>query len=103
MGVVYLEKFEMALAFVPQHHRGKNPPHHNTIQRMLDDNTHLIQCIIDYQGKGKVAECVQYQQMLHRNLVYLATIADSNQNMQALLMAPGQPNQGPAPNMNSGQ
>ena len=27
----------------------------------------------------------RYQQMLHRNLVYLATIADSNQNMQQLL------------------
>ena len=27
----------------------------------------------------------RYQQMLHRNLVYLATIADSNQNAQALL------------------
>lgn len=25
--------------------------------------------------------------MLHRNLVYLATIADSNQNMQSLLPA----------------
>lgn len=29
----------------------------------------------------------RYQQMLHRNLVYLATIADSNQNMQSLLPA----------------
>lgn len=29
----------------------------------------------------------RYQQMLHRNLVYLATIADSNQNMQPLLPA----------------
>ncbi|OXB67893.1 hypothetical protein ASZ78_005575 [Callipepla squamata] len=30
-----------------------------------------------------------YQQILHRNLVYLATIADSNQNMQSLLPAKG--------------
>ncbi|KAB0377764.1 hypothetical protein FD755_009342 [Muntiacus reevesi] len=29
----------------------------------------------------------EYQQMLHTNLVYLATIADSNQNMQSLLPA----------------
>lgn len=29
----------------------------------------------------------RYQQILHRNLVYLATIADSNQNMQSLLPA----------------
>lgn len=71
---------------------------------------------MDYQSKGKTAECNQYvlmawatwlviciaivfihwlidlyfhryQQILHRNLVYLATIADSNQNMQSLLPA----------------
>uniref|UniRef100_A0A3Q3ES76 SS18 N-terminal domain-containing protein n=1 Tax=Labrus bergylta TaxID=56723 RepID=A0A3Q3ES76_9LABR len=54
---------------------------------MLDENHHLIQCIMDYQSKGKTAECTQYQQVLHRNLVYLATIADSNQNMQSLLPA----------------
>uniref|UniRef100_A0A3Q2NTK2 SS18 N-terminal domain-containing protein n=1 Tax=Fundulus heteroclitus TaxID=8078 RepID=A0A3Q2NTK2_FUNHE len=54
---------------------------------MLDENHHLIQCIMDYQSKGKTAECAQYQQILHRNLVYLATIADSNQNMQSLLPA----------------
>uniref|UniRef100_A0A8C4RST5 SS18 N-terminal domain-containing protein n=1 Tax=Erpetoichthys calabaricus TaxID=27687 RepID=A0A8C4RST5_ERPCA len=52
---------------------------------MLDDNNHLIQCIMDFQSKGK--NCRMYQQMLHRNLVYLATIADSNQNMQSLLPA----------------
>ncbi|XP_051516400.1 calcium-responsive transactivator-like isoform X3 [Myxocyprinus asiaticus] len=59
---------------------------------MLDENHHLIQCIMDYQSKGKTAECTQYQQILHRNLVYLATIADSNQNMQSLLPAPPNPN-----------
>ncbi|ELK25855.1 Calcium-responsive transactivator [Myotis davidii] len=63
---------------------------------MLDENHHLIQCILDHQSKGKTAECAQYQQILHRNLVYLATIADSNQNMQSLLPAP------PTQNMNLG-
>ncbi|TNM86877.1 hypothetical protein fugu_007107 [Takifugu bimaculatus] len=63
---------------------------------MLDENHHLIQCIMDYQSKGKLAECTQYQQILHRNLVYLATIADSNQNMQSLLPAP------PTANMSMG-
>uniref|UniRef100_A0A4W5L1P1 SS18 subunit of BAF chromatin remodeling complex n=1 Tax=Hucho hucho TaxID=62062 RepID=A0A4W5L1P1_9TELE len=55
--------------------------------QLLDENNQLIQCIMDFQSKGKTAECSQYQQMLHRNLVYLATIADSNQNMQSLLPA----------------
>ncbi|ELK04379.1 SS18-like protein 1 [Pteropus alecto] len=66
------------------------------LPQMLDENHHLIQCILDYQSKGKTAECTQYQQILHRNLVYLATIADSNQNMQSLLPAP------PTQNMNLG-
>ncbi|XP_074645540.1 uncharacterized protein LOC141901887 isoform X2 [Tubulanus polymorphus] len=63
------------------------------LTQMLDENSQLIQTIIDYQSRGKAAECVQYQQILHRNLVYLATIADSSQNVQALLPAPGQTNQ----------
>lgn len=52
---------------------------------MLDENSHLIQSIQEFQSKGKMNECMQYQQILHRNLVYLASIADSNQNIQALL------------------
>nr|XP_009932242.1 PREDICTED: LOW QUALITY PROTEIN: calcium-responsive transactivator [Opisthocomus hoazin] len=67
-----------------------------SLMQMLDENHHLIQCIMDYQSKGKTAECTQYQQILHRNLVYLATIADSNQNMQSLLPAP------PTQNINLG-
>ncbi len=34
---------------------------------------------------GKHTETVQYQWQLHRNLMYLASIADSNQNLQNLL------------------
>lgn len=37
----------------------------------------------------------RYQQILHRNLVYLATIADSNQNMQSLLPAVSAHSPGP--------
>ncbi|MBN3284623.1 SSXT protein, partial [Polyodon spathula] len=66
-------------------------------EQLLDENNHLIQCIMDFQSKGKTAECSQYQQMLHRNLVYLATIADSNQNMQSLLPAPPSQNMAMGP------
>ncbi|KAL2763485.1 calcium-responsive transactivator isoform 1 [Daubentonia madagascariensis] len=78
----------MSVAFATARPRGKGEVTQQTIQKMLDENHHLIQCILDYQSKGKTAECTQYQQILHRNLVYLATIADSNQNMQSLLPAP---------------
>ncbi|XP_053549068.1 calcium-responsive transactivator [Bombina bombina] len=86
----------MSVAFASARPRGKGEVTQQTIQKMLDENHHLIQCIMDYQSKGKTAECTQYQQILHRNLVYLATIADSNQNMQSLLPAP------PTQNMNLG-
>ncbi|XP_064420278.1 calcium-responsive transactivator [Latimeria chalumnae] len=86
----------MSVAFASARPRSKGEVTQQTIQKMLDENHHLIQCIMDYQSKGKAAECTQYQQILHRNLVYLATIADSNQNMQSLLPAP------PTQNMNMG-
>ncbi|KAG5841891.1 hypothetical protein ANANG_G00171830 [Anguilla anguilla] len=77
----------MSVAFAAHRQRGKGDITPAGIQKLLDENNHLIQCIMDFQSKGKTAECSQYQQMLHRNLVYLATIADSNQNMQSLLPA----------------
>ncbi|XP_064812804.1 calcium-responsive transactivator-like isoform X6 [Oncorhynchus masou masou] len=84
----------MSVAFSSARPRSKGEETQQNIQKMLDENHHLIQCIMDYQNKGKTAECTQYQQILHRNLVYLATIADSNQNMQSLLPAPPTPNMG---------
>nr|XP_057908402.1 calcium-responsive transactivator-like isoform X1 [Doryrhamphus excisus] len=78
----------MSMSFSSARPRNKGDVSQQAIQKMLDENHHLIQCIMDYQSKGKAAECTQYQQILHRNLVYLATIADSNQNMQSLLPAP---------------
>ncbi|XP_042573648.1 protein SSXT [Cyprinus carpio] len=78
----------MSVAFAPLRQRAKGDITPAGIQKLLDENNQLIQCIMDFQSKGKTAECSHYQQMLHRNLVYLATIADSNQNMQSLLPAP---------------
>lgn len=67
----------------PMPHGG--PPNPHTIQRMLDENAALIKTITEYQNTGKHSETVQYQWSLHRNLIYLASIADSNQNLQNLL------------------
>lgn len=52
---------------------------------MLDENATLIKTISEFQSQGKIAETVQYQWNLHRNLMYLASVADSNQNLQTLL------------------
>ncbi|XP_043562450.1 protein SSXT-like [Chiloscyllium plagiosum] len=88
----------MSVVFVPQRLRGKCEINQATIQKLLDENNQLIQCIVEYQNNGKAAECTQYQQILHRNLIYLATIADSSQNVpsaqpvalsQPMAMGPG--------------
>ncbi|XP_032891802.1 calcium-responsive transactivator-like isoform X3 [Amblyraja radiata] len=82
----------MSMVFVPQRLRGKCEINQATIQKLLDENNQLIQCIVEYQNLGKAAECTQYQQILHRNLIYLATIADSSQNVASAHPAPlGQP------------
>jgi protein SSXT len=52
---------------------------------MLDENAAIIKTISDYQNMGKHNETVQYQWSLHRNLMYLASLADANQNLQNLL------------------
>ncbi|ENN74739.1 hypothetical protein YQE_08677, partial [Dendroctonus ponderosae] len=63
----------------------RQPPNPQQIQKLLDENGHLIQTIQEYQSKGKVQEVLQYQTQLHRNLVFLATIADNAQNVNSLL------------------
>ncbi|XP_071732584.1 uncharacterized protein [Rutidosis leptorrhynchoides] len=47
------------------------------IQKCLDDNKNLIMAIMENQNLGKYQECAQYQNILQRNLMYLAAIADA--------------------------
>lgn len=58
------------------------------IQKILDENCGLIQTIQDFQNLGKINECMTYHQALHRNLVYLAQLADSTQNIAQILPPP---------------
>lgn len=61
------------------------PPSPAHIQKILDENCVLIQTIQDFQNMGKINECTQYHQTLHRNLVYLAQLADNTQNIAQIL------------------
>ncbi|XP_002129850.2 uncharacterized protein LOC100182754 [Ciona intestinalis] len=86
----------MSSAFVPQSVRNpKSAVTQETIQKMLDENSRLIQCIVDEQQNGRMQDCSRYQQILHRNLVWLATVADSNQSNGQNMMA----GTSPAPHM----
>ena len=47
-----------------------------TVQAILDENKELIRACQAYQNAGKVAEMNEYQNRLHQNLSYLASLAD---------------------------
>ncbi|KAA8539018.1 hypothetical protein F0562_025710 [Nyssa sinensis] len=47
------------------------------IQQYLDENKSLILKIVESQNSGKLNDCAENQARLQRNLMYLATIADS--------------------------
>ncbi|XP_054856177.1 SS18-like protein 2 [Eublepharis macularius] len=68
----------MSVVFVPEKLRRKVEVTQETLQRLLEENDQLIRCIVEYQDKGRAAECVQHQHTLHRNLIYLATIAEAS-------------------------
>lgn len=43
---------------------------------MLRENALLIKIVTEYQNKGKISECMKYQDILTRNLLYLSGISD---------------------------
>ncbi|NP_001188054.1 SS18-like protein 2 [Ictalurus punctatus] len=73
----------MSVVFVPKRQRGKAQINQETIQRLLNENDQLVRCIAEYMQKGRATECVQYQQILHRNIVYLGTLADASPDVSA--------------------
>merc|ERR1712080_361698 len=76
--VTDIKKLEMSGATFAK----QEPITQASVQKMLDENTQLIQTIIEFQSKGKARECAHYQQLLHRNLIFLATLADHTLNQQ---------------------
>ncbi|XP_060644439.1 SS18-like protein 2 [Anolis sagrei] len=73
----------MSVVFLPERVRGKAEVNQETLRRLMDENDQLIRCIVEYQNKGRAAECIQLQHVLHRNLIYLATIADASASSNA--------------------
>lgn len=75
------------------------------IQKLLDENAQIIKALIEAQNmKGKSMDIIQYQQILHRNLVYLAGLADPRVDINQILPPPGSSNllqsqRAPPPNL----
>ncbi|BFZ12678.1 hypothetical protein BsWGS_15716 [Bradybaena similaris] len=82
----------MSIVFVPAYQRSGEPDSHCTreiVQKMLEENEQLIKTISGYQLKGRMTECVEYQKVLHRNIVYLAKLADLSSSGQVSLPSHG--------------
>ncbi|CAH8869077.1 unnamed protein product [Trichobilharzia szidati] len=56
--------------------RDPPPIQPSSIQKMLDENVRLIHSLIAHQRMGATKEAAELERVLHRNLIYLATIAD---------------------------
>ncbi|KAM7539145.1 hypothetical protein Aperf_G00000053728 [Anoplocephala perfoliata] len=69
----------------------------NSIQKILDDNVHLIHNIMNNQKAGSSGHDMQELQLLHKNLIYLATIADQATNNAAPPPPPAGPLGPPVP------
>ena len=48
----------------------------------------LIEAIFQNQNLGRLKECVHFQQQLQQNLIYLATHADEQPELQRLVFTP---------------
>lgn len=53
-------------------------PEQATISKMLAENSQLIEAIAEYQRMGRIEDSVKYQELLHRNLMYLGNLADAS-------------------------
>ncbi|CAH8674006.1 unnamed protein product [Schistosoma rodhaini] len=68
----------------PGHLRREQPIQPSSIQKMLDENVRLIHSLMAHQRVGAVKEAVELERVLHRNLIYLATIADRTATQHAV-------------------
>ncbi|CAP20661.2 Protein CBG12192 [Caenorhabditis briggsae] len=66
----------MSTVHLPPSQRSNVPDQQSTVQKLLDENSRLIDIIREYQNQSRADEAVKHQHVLHRNLVHLANLAD---------------------------
>ncbi|VDP48078.1 unnamed protein product [Schistosoma mattheei] len=72
------------ISMQPGQLRREQPIQPSSIQKMLDENVRLIHSLMAHQRVGAVKEAVELERVLHRNLIYLATIADRTATQPAV-------------------
>jgi hypothetical protein len=48
----------------------------------LDENQRLLAVIVENQNLGRLEDCVKYQQLLQKNLIFLSTLAEKQLHYQ---------------------
>ncbi|CAH8585138.1 unnamed protein product [Schistosoma turkestanicum] len=75
-GQIYISRSLPTMSMQPGQLRREQPIQPSSIQKMLDENVRLIHSLMAHQRVGAVKEAAELERVLHRNLIYLATIAD---------------------------
>lgn len=68
----------MSLTHIPGDVQQNASPEQATVGKMLAENSQLIEAIAEYQRMGRIEDSVKYQELLHRNLIYLGNLADTS-------------------------
>jgi hypothetical protein len=71
----------MSVSLIPDAQKGASEEQ-TSIQKMLIENGRLIECIAEYQRLGRPTEAMKYQELLHRNLLYLGRLVDPQLEQQ---------------------
>jgi len=66
---------EMSASLIPEAQKDATEEQ-TSVQKMLIENGRLIEAIAEYQRLGRLAEATKYQELLHRNLLYLGKLVD---------------------------
>ncbi|OON14635.1 SSXT protein [Opisthorchis viverrini] len=65
----------MSAVFAPNTSSFINPTS-MSVQRLLDENDHIIQLIAELSRKGNLEEAAQMQLILQRNIIHLVSMVD---------------------------
>ncbi|KAF8570645.1 hypothetical protein P879_05788 [Paragonimus westermani] len=66
----------MSAVFAPDPTIYSVNPNSVSVQRLLDENDHIIQLVAELSRKGNLEEAAQLQLVLQRNIVYLVSMVD---------------------------
>ncbi|KAG5454369.1 hypothetical protein CSKR_201990 [Clonorchis sinensis] len=66
----------MSAVFAPNTSSFITNPTSMSVQRLLDENDHIIQLIAELSRKGNLEEAAQMQLILQRNIIHLVSMVD---------------------------